>query len=456
MRIGVDFGTTHTSAAFADGGAVHFVPLDPAHHTPPMLRSLIYVDRAQRYRLGVDAARTFLQQDTGRPVILEDRMVGTIENTVGSHEGSEPIHIVYDVTIQDDVGVRGRLLQSIKTGLRSPTYHGTNIFGRYYTLEELIALILSHVRRQAEKESGQDVRDATLGRPVYFSSRPDDDQRAQERLRQAAALAGFRHVNFVTEPVAAARFYLQEVEQPELVFVFDFGGGTLDFTLMEARGRGRPYRILASHGIPVGGDDLDSALMRGHVAPHFGAEAMVDVDYDGAPIPFPEELARMLDQWQTIPLLSRPRHMGIIERAIRYSDQPGHFRALASLVMQNYGFALFEEIERAKRKLSAEESAQVVLDAADIHLSAGLTRARFDRLINDEVASARLGVRHTLSLADVAADAVDVVVLTGGSSAIPIFQRMVAAEFPSARQVRSDALGSVTAGLALHAREYAA
>ena len=110
MRIGVDFGTTHTAAAIYDGQAVEFIPLDPENRTTRMLRSLVYIDRAHRHWLGVEAALLFLEQDTGREVILEEKRVGTIENTVGSYEGSEPIHLVYDVTIQDDVGMRGRLL----------------------------------------------------------------------------------------------------------------------------------------------------------------------------------------------------------------------------------------------------------------------------------------------------------------------------------------------------------
>lgn len=453
MKIGVDFGTTHTAAAVYDGQSVAFIPLDQQNRTPSMLRSLIYVDRAQRYRLGVDAARIFLEQDTGRPVVLEDKMVGTIENTVGAIVGSEPIHIIYDVTIQDDVGVRGRLLQSVKTGLRSRNYAGTNIFGRFYTLEELIALILTYVRQRAEDTIGQEVRAVTLGRPVHFASNPADDRHAEDRLHQAAQMAGFQAVDFLPEPVAAARFYLQEARPSERIFVFDFGGGTLDFTLIASQDSKKAYRILASHGVPVGGDDLDSALMRGHVAPFFGTESIVDVNYDGEPIPFPAEMARLLEQWQTIPVLSRPQHTRIIDRAIRYSDEPAQFRRLSTLVSRNYGFALFEKIEQAKRVLSSDETAQITLEAEDIRFSTALNRRQFDRLINHELATARLGVRRTLSLAGVAADTVDVAVLTGGSSAIPLFQQMVAAELPTARLVQSDAFGSVTAGLALDAYE---
>ncbi|MFZ1756736.1 MAG: Hsp70 family protein [Caldilineaceae bacterium] len=453
MRIGVDFGTTHTAAARYDGRVISFVPLDPQNSTPQMLRSLLYIDRAHQHRLGVDAARTFLAQDTGRDVILEDKLVGTIENTVASQEGSEPIHIVYDVTIQDDVGVRGRLLQSIKTGLRSRNYTGTNIFGRFYTLEELIGLILTHVRQQAEITLGQEVRTATLGRPVHFSNNSTDDSYAEDRLRQAAGMAGFQAVDFMPEPVAAARFYLQEARPRERIFVFDFGGGTLDFTLIASQRGKKPYDILASHGVAVGGDDLDSALMRGHVAPFFGTESIVDVNYDGEAIPFPVDMARLLEQWQTIPVLSRPQHKKVIDRAIRYSEEPEQFRRLHALVTQNYGFALFERIEQAKRALSSADVARISLDAGALRLSTSLHRRQFNRLIQDELATARLGVRRTLSLAGVSPDSVDVAVMTGGSSAIPLFQQMVAAELPAARLVQSDAFGSVTAGLALDAYE---
>ncbi|MBK8050837.1 MAG: hypothetical protein IPK16_29270 [Anaerolineales bacterium] len=111
------------------------------------MRSTIYVDSRHRVRLGVDAVKTFLREDTGRPVVFEEKVVGTIENTVASQgfelgEQGGPITIIYDVVIDEDVAMRGRLLQSIKTGLRSGAYQGTKIFGRYYTTEEAIALIL--------------------------------------------------------------------------------------------------------------------------------------------------------------------------------------------------------------------------------------------------------------------------------------------------------------------------
>lgn len=455
IRIGVDFGTTHTSAAFYDGQQIHAIPLDPANANPNLLRSMIYITKEQECFLGINAVQTYLEQDTGRPVVYEEKYVGTIEYTVaqqfkGPLDPDGPITIIQDVTIEDDIGAHGRLLQSIKTGLRSDSYKGTDIFGRYYTLQELIALVLCQVRTKAEAHLGQPVRQVTLGRPVQFSDDPAADARAEGRLRQAATVAGFTEINFVPEPVAAASFYLNQVTKPETVLVFDFGGGTLDLTVMRADA-GRVHEILATHGVLVGGDDLDSSLMRKQVAQHFGADTPIDRNFDDRPILFPEDLADELRQWQTIPNLSRPKALTVIKRAKRYSPEPEKFAALEALVTHNYGFALFEQIEQAKRTLSEALQAQLMMQAAAINLCLELTRRDFNIAINEELSSARAGVRTVLALAGLTAEAIDAVVTTGGSSVIPIFQKMLTNAFPAARLVPLDTFGGVTSGLAIHA-----
>ncbi|HXF62415.1 MAG TPA: Hsp70 family protein [Caldilineaceae bacterium] len=305
MWLGIDFGTTNTSAAVFDGEGLNYIPLDPQNSSEHNLRSLIYIDRNQRVRLGMDAARTFLREDTGRPVVLEEKVVGTIENTVARRERSPldpdgPITIVYDVVIDEDVGIRGRLLQSIKTALRSASYKGTQVFERYYAVEELIALILAHVKRQAELHLRQPVQHAVIGRPVTFSHHDEGDRSAEEKIRQAARLAGFSEIVFVPEPVAAAAYYVSRSAQEETILVFDFGGGTLDLTVMRVGATGQQH-VLSSVGVLVGGDDLDSALMREKVAPYFGTRSSIDKNFDGRPIPFPEQMAELLEHWQTIP-----------------------------------------------------------------------------------------------------------------------------------------------------------
>lgn len=459
MRIGIDFGTTHTSAAWYDGNNVHFVSLDEQNQDQHILRSMIYFNRSHEWQLGVDAVETFLAEDTGREVEYVEKVVGTIENTVAQTSASRapnvpdgPITIVYDVLIDEDIGAQGRLLQSIKTGLQSAEYKGTDIFGRFYPLEELIGLILTRVRQQAEKQLGGPIKEAVLGRPVKFSDDNAVDRFAEQRLKQAAGLAGFEDVVFEKEPIAAALFYLNQAQHPQTILVFDFGGGTLDLTVVKAEGHdASATEILASQGVLIGGDDLDSALMRDSVAPHFGSRTRIDRNYDDQEMFLAPYLVQSLYRWQTIPLLSRPDALKIIERAIRYGGDPNAFRALKELATQNYGFLLFERIERAKRQLSEVRSATIDMHAGLIDLDIEVSRQQFNSSIGDEVADIRSSVRSVVQNAGISKDAIDVVVTTGGSSAIPIFLSMLRREFPDAALVQSDAFGSVTGGLAIRA-----
>lgn len=461
MKIGIDFGTTHTSAAWFDGQDPIFIPLDSQNRDEHILRSMIYFNDEHKIQLGVSAVETFLREDTGREVEFVEKVVGTIENTVAQTAQSRapgvpdgPITIIYDVLIDEDIGAKGRLLQSIKTGLQSAEYKGTNIFGQFYPLEELIGLILKRVHDQAEAVLDQPVEEAVLGRPVKFSDDAEVDRFAQERLEKAAAFAGFKAVSFEKEPIAAALFYLNSADHPQTILVFDFGGGTLDLTVVRAKGKGIDgAEILAAQGVLIGGDDLDSAIMRDTVAPYFGSRTRIDVYFDGQDLHLDPYMAQLLYRWQTIPMLSRPDPIKIIERAIQYGGDRDAFLALKELTTQNYGFPLFEKIEQAKRQLSDVREAQITLEAGSINLNVQATRQQFNQSIGDEVADIRSAVREVIQEAGVEKADIDVVVTTGGSSAIPIFQSMLKREFPDGSIVHSDAFGSVTGGLAIRAAE---
>jgi hypothetical chaperone protein len=453
MWLGIDFGTTNTSAAVFDGHQLEYIPLDPQNNSQHNLRSMIYIDSQQKIRLGVDAVQTFLQEDTGRPVILEDKVVGTIENTVARQyrspgEPDGPITIIYDVVINDDIGVRGRLLQSIKTALRSASYLGTQVFDQYYTVEELIALILAHVKQKAELYLNQPVQQTVIGRPVTFSQDDEVDCIAEAKIRQAAKLAGFTHIEFVTEPIAAATFYIKRSRKDKTILVFDFGGGTLDLTVLQATATGQ-QNVLASRGVLVGGDDIDSAIMRGKVSSYFGTNSNVDMNYDGRPIAFPEHMADLLDQWQTIPILTRPQYLSVIQRGIRHSDNRSAFEALETLATKNYGFALFQEIERAKCTLSQQMHATIQMQMEEINLSIDLSRNEFNTLISQERSLVRAGIREVIAASGLKPEQIDSIVATGGSSSIPTFQALLKAEMPKAQMVVSDLFGSVTGGLAM-------
>ena len=450
MKLGVDFGTTHTTAAVYRDDAVHFVQLDESQN---LLRSMIYITREHEVILGKGAVERYLDENTGRIIVTREKKVGTVENWVarmsrGPLEPDGPIQLIYDVIIDEDISSPGRLIQSIKTGLRQEDYHGTNVFDRYYSLEKLIALILRHTRESAENQFGEPITEIALGRPVKFSDDPEVDAEAQQTLHNAAQMAGFENITYVPEPLAAAKFYTQNIDSEQTILIFDFGGGTLDFSILQVTPDGKSD-VLSTHGVLVGGDDFDSAIMQGKVADYFGEKATLKPD----DTPIPQHIYGFLANWQTIPLLSRVDTLPIIRRAQDKSSDPDAFVKLESLVMNNYGFPLFEAIEKAKRKLSSADTATVTLHEPKLDISVDMSRIEFQVLISPYLGEVQLGMSAALRKADISASQIDAVITTGGSSLIPIFQKMLSRKFPKATLVRSDTFGSVGAGLAIAASE---
>ena len=136
MHIGLDFGTTNSGAAAFDGRRVHIYPLDPTSPTPRIVRSALYVTREHQVFVGKEAVDTYYAQNTGRASRMVRQYVGEIEQTF-----AELPTFVRDVYVMVDELTPGRMLHSLKSAL-STNYEGTTIFGRYYGLEELIALYL--------------------------------------------------------------------------------------------------------------------------------------------------------------------------------------------------------------------------------------------------------------------------------------------------------------------------
>lgn len=452
MKFGIDFGTTHTTAVAYDGEELLFIPLDDVNSDPHLLRSMLYINRAHESILGVEAVQTYLKDNTGRLAKLEQKKVGTIENTVARVtrmplEPDGPITIIYDVIIEEDVGAPGRLLQSIKTGLRDPEYPGTTIFDRFFSIEELISILLTHVRNAIYKKTGKHVTEATFGRPVQFSTSAHADELAEKRLRQAANLAGFETIHFLPEPVAAALFYTKDLTKTKTILVFDFGGGTLDLTVMRANPNAPlSTQILGIQGVLVGGDDLDSAIMREKVSPYFGVNDKIDQQGH----PFPSHLAAKLHRWQTIPELSKVDALPIIRQARINGTNPSGFMALECLALKNYGFSIFEIIERAKRRLSTETETTIEMHVEEIDFALQYGRREFQTHILDQLALTQQGIQQVLADSGVTPDEIDVVVTTGGSSLIPIFRTILQRRFTHSEFVHSDTFGSVAAGLAIH------
>jgi hypothetical chaperone protein len=174
--IGLDFGTTNSAIAVADAGReATLAAFSAGGDTTTSFRSILY----------------FPTKDRSAPVKLETKA------------GPEAISSYLDAD------TKGRLILSIKSYLASPLFTSTHINGRFYTLEDLIAIILRRLRTTVIEQFGISATSVVLGRPVRFAGADTeaDETLALNRLRSAAGLAGFSEVTFELEPVAAAYQY---------------------------------------------------------------------------------------------------------------------------------------------------------------------------------------------------------------------------------------------------------
>ena len=445
MRLGIDFGTTNSSVAHYDGSELHPVHLDPANENAWVLPSLIWIDRNYSTKLGSQAASEYLDRETGRRIVWSRQDLGAIEIIVAG-AGSSPIHYWHDVHIVTDINANGRLLQSVKTALRDPRYEGTRIFDRYYPIDELIAVILKAMKTRAEAQLSESCAGVVLGRPVRFSDDPAVSDRAEEILYRAARFAGFRDITFQMEPVAAAHLYHRSTAHREVALVFDFGGGTLDLTVVEVGGR-QPPSVIATRGVLIGGDDLDRRIM-GSLLPYFGQGAKIDGGAD-----FPPEFLDELHTWQTMPELSRPEPLSRIRRFQKTGDNPQAMLALETLVTQNVGFRLFREIEQTKKALTPNLMARLTFQHEHIDIRTQLLRRDFEQMIEPELIHVERDIHAVLGDAGIGARQVDVVLRTGGTSLVPAYVAMLEQIFGHDRIREMDPLTSVVGGMAIVAHE---
>ena len=282
---------------------------------------------------------------------------------------------------------------------------------------------------------------------MRFSDSAEVDRDAEQKLSEAAALAGFDNVTFVPEPLGAAAFYTNSVTTEKTALIFDFGGGTLDLSIIHVEPP-KPHKVLATYGVVVGGDRFDSAIMLGKVAKQFGKDATMGNEK----WPVPAHLYGLLETFETIPLLSRASNISLIRKAQHQSSDPEAFYRFEKLVLKNYGFSLFQEIEASKRRLSEQEETEIIVEFEDFVVRDLITRREFQVLISPYIAEVQNGLNKVLKRAALSAENIDAVVSTGGSSLIPIFQNILHSRFPNAEIVQSDTFGSVSAGLALHSQ----
>jgi hypothetical chaperone protein len=452
VGIGIDFGTTNTAAALFDGTELVLVKLEPDASIMP---SATYIDSELKTLTGEDAISRYIADNTGRTVELIAEVVGVSTVLVGDAdpEGRRAPETltkkIYGQPVRD-CGLKGRLFRGTKRLLGNKEVRRLMVFDHPFRLVALITPILLHVRRSIE-HGGRNVGIAHVGHPVNFEGRDQfRNQLALARLGEAYAHAGIKEHRFYPEPVAAAVSYLHRArgDVGERLLTVDFGGGTLDFSVLRQTQSG--FDVIATHGVAIGGDHIDQRLFRELLFPLLGkGETWRRRGIDREIVtqfPF-DEYEELLLNWAVTYLLNQNRFTTPVMDCL---DQGGpaaiKFRRLRELIKQNYGYLVFQGLKDLKARLSDAEEA--VLDIPEIDVELTVSRRHFEELIADLLQQVSKGIDDTLERAALSHDAIDIVLRTGGSSLIPAVKRILEERFPN-RVVEHDPFTSVAAGLAI-------
>ena len=408
---GIDFGTSNSTVGWLRPGQDSLLPLEDGKITLP---SVIFFNTEER-----------------RPVY----------GRLALHEYLE--------------AYEGRLMRSLKSLLGSKLLKSeTTVLGSALPFKDLLGFFIGELKKRAEAQAERAFEEVVLGRPVFFvDDDPAADQEAQNTLVAVAHKLGFKEVSFQYEPIAAAFDYESGLEREELVLIVDIGGGTSDFSLVRLAPERhhlaeRQNDILATDGVHIGGTDFDKQLSLAGVMPLFGYGSRMKSDAF-----MPTSYHLNLATWHTINALYAQKTQLALQN-MRYDivDATGIDR-LFGLIEQRAGHWLAMQVEESKIALSQQDARAIDLSRVEPGLVAELTRPLFENAIEPLLERIRASLTQLLADAGIAAEQVDTLFFTGGSSGVPALRQSVAAMLPNARSVEGNTFGSIGSGLAIEAKK---
>jgi hypothetical chaperone protein len=411
---GLDFGTSNSAIGVIKNGAPALAPLDGAATLAP---SAIFFDyEAPSIYYGREAVAASIAQ------------------------------------------VEGRLLRALKSILSSSLINETTMVNkRRVPLTDVVEMFVRHLKTRAEAFLGEPLTSVVHGRPVHFVDGDDKaDARAEEILADIAKRVGFKEVEFVYEPIAAAAHYEAGVEREELVLVGDIGGGTSDIAVIrvgpERRKRSdRRADILASGGIRLGGTDFDAALSLASVMPLLG----LGTELFAKDLPMPKRLFHELATWATINFVYTRANAAEARELAAGAKEPKKLQRLVKAIAERLGHRIAFSVEDAKIALSDAAKTEIALAFLEQRLAAPTSKKTFDAAIADRIERLRDVTSASIAAAGVPADQINTIFLTGGSCRVPAVRNAVASAAPSARLAGGSDLLSVALGLTERARRMA-
>ena len=405
IQVGIDFGTTNSVIALLGSD-------------------------------GVAHSAKFATGDVFRTVLCFWAEESQAKNTL--HHAAGPAAIVAYL----DDPLDSRLIMSMKSYVAQRGFTETRIFGRRFSLPDLIAAFLRALAAAADLDPAA-VR-VVAGRPVRFAGERADDAFGEARLRDSFAAAGFRDVAIALEPEGAGWHFARTLQRPATVLVGDFGGGTSDFSVLRFA-PGAAVRPIGHAGVGIAGDMFDYRIVSHVVSPLLGKDDTFRVM--GKDMPIPIEYFSSFAQWHRLSLMRNPKTMRDIADVARTAQHPERLHRLLALIRDEQGFPLYQAVSSVKAELSQAESAVLRFGHAGFTIDRTITRREFEHWIAADLQRIDNAIGHALADADVSD--VDQVFLTGGTSFVPAVRRLFEARFGADRVTTGGEFVSVAEGLAL-------
>ena len=342
--IGIDLGTTNSCVAVFEGNEPVVIANSEGKRTTPSVVG--FVEGGER-KIGDPAKRQAITNPKNTVYSIK-RFMGENWAQVEKEVSRVPFSVVNE-----------------------GGYPRVDIDGRKYTPQEISAMVLQKMKKTAEDYLGQEVTDAVITVPAYFS----DSQR--QATKEAGQIAGLNVRRIVNEPTAAALAYgVDKANKDMKIAVFDLGGGTFDISILEFGGG--VFEVLSTNGdTHLGGDDFDHVIIE-WLANGFKADEGIDLTKD-------------------------------------------------PMAMQR----LKEAAEKAKIELSSSTSTEINLPYISAeggvpkHLVKTLTRAQFEQLAHSLIQACLVPCQNAIRDAKISTADIDEVILVGGSSRIPAVQEVV-------------------------------
>lgn len=412
ISCGIDFGTSNSALAFADGDGVALAVLEGDKTTIPS--ALFFNADENHIAYGRQAIDEYLEQYSGR-------FMRSLKSILGTE----------------------LMRESTQVGVRRMDF------------SDIIGCFVGEIKKRAEREIGQELTDVVMGRPVHFV---DDDKiadaRAEDELRAIAVAEGFKNIVFEFEPIAAARDYESNLSREELVLVVDIGGGTSDFSVIRlsplARSRqDRAGDILANAGVHIGGTDFDKRFSLNAVMPHLGYGTKLKNNLD-----MPRGEYTMLATWHLINFLYTQKSKTAVRNIYNDAERRDLVKRFLNVLEHQRGHDIAAMVEAAKITLSDNKIAMMDLGFIEPDWDIHSTQEDLIRATQNDVAKIIATALQTVEQgAGLSPSAIDTIFMTGGSTALPRFVSAVQSAFPYATIMQGDRFSSVATGLGISAAQ---